>query len=109
MGAEDTVMNEKEIKNIILKGWCSPETRLSEIFPEPWDYAIAKAQAELSYKQGRGDMHKEIVEWLEDRLAKSRAMDIALEFTERFGYPFQVKGKGERIHSPVERVQILHK
>ena len=39
-------LSDEQIKGIILKGWCSPETRLSEIFPEPWDYAIADAQLE---------------------------------------------------------------
>ena len=61
MEAKDTVMSDEQMKTIILSHWCSPETRLSDVFPEPWDYAMVLAQAEISFPAGKHDGEEKVI------------------------------------------------
>ena len=53
MNMVDRLLTSEEIKTIILKH-CSPETRLSDVFPEPWLDEIVKAQDAKALKAVEG-------------------------------------------------------
>jgi len=62
MEAKDTVMEKNQIKDVILKHYCSPETTRKDISIHDHEYEIVEAQAEISFKAGREEEHKELEE-----------------------------------------------
>jgi len=82
------VLSDEEIREIIVKGWCSPETTTKDIYPEPWDYAVAQAQLDVCveyYEPLIKEMYEAVKFFIADHLTEYEYLDKGISSATKRG------------------------